>query len=219
MDTFKVGRNKQNDIVFGNESISSFHLEVDFIDYDQYFIRDLNSTNGTFVNERRISKIQLVPSDRFRLGTFEVETQVFFEKVNHLVKKNKTDFRQEYIQLLNLFDQYQSRKNKILKPSLGSMLIRIIPGFVIILLLILFPNVIPANARYPLMTGIGLLAVIANFFGNSQIKKSEKLDLLKLEFEEKLVCPKCGYKMINQNITYWRGKSKCINEKCDAIYQ
>ena len=97
MDTFKVGRNKQNDIVFGNESISSFHLEVDFIDYDQYFIRDLNSTNGTFVNERRISKIQLVPSDRFRLGTFEVETQVFFEKVNHLVKKNKTDFRQEYI--------------------------------------------------------------------------------------------------------------------------
>ena len=134
MDTFKVGRNKQNDIVFGNESISSFHLEVDFIDYDQYFIRDLNSTNGTFVNERRISKIQLVPSDRFRLGTFEVETQVFFEKVNHIVKKNKTDFRQEYIQLLNLFDQYQSRKNKILKPSLGSMLIMIIPGFVIILL-------------------------------------------------------------------------------------
>ncbi len=71
-----VGRRESCDIVFNDPSVSRRHARIDFWD-GQYTIRDLNSTNGTLVNGKRISFGLLKSGDFITFGTtvctFKVE--------------------------------------------------------------------------------------------------------------------------------------------------
>ncbi|PIV67276.1 MAG: phosphopeptide-binding protein, partial [Nitrospirae bacterium CG01_land_8_20_14_3_00_44_22] len=53
-DTVTIGRNPGNDIHIDNLAISGFHAKL-INRGGRFFIEDLNSTNGTFVNGKRIS--------------------------------------------------------------------------------------------------------------------------------------------------------------------
>lgn len=55
-DTTIVGREPINDVMFPDAEVSRRHCRIVF-QHTEYFIEDLNSTNGTFVNGRRISEI------------------------------------------------------------------------------------------------------------------------------------------------------------------
>lgn len=55
-DTTIVGREPINDVMFPDAEVSRRHCRI-VQDQGEYFIEDLNSTNGTFVNGRRISEI------------------------------------------------------------------------------------------------------------------------------------------------------------------
>ena len=57
-----VGRKPDNDIVIDNPAISSHHCKV-VMKGDTYYVEDLESTNGTFVNEKRIVKSGLHDQD------------------------------------------------------------------------------------------------------------------------------------------------------------
>lgn len=50
-----IGRSPENDIQIDNLAVSSTHALIIKSD-DRYFIEDLNSTNGTYVNEKKIDK-------------------------------------------------------------------------------------------------------------------------------------------------------------------
>lgn len=65
-----IGRDKGNDIVLENVLISRFHAEIQKIKED-YFIHDLDSSNGTFVNDEMVPKgkyVKLKPSDIVKVG-------------------------------------------------------------------------------------------------------------------------------------------------------
>jgi pSer/pThr/pTyr-binding forkhead associated (FHA) protein len=62
-----IGRDKTNDIHIDNLAISSFHAKI-INDSGQFIIEDTNSTNGTFVNNKRISKVSLNNNDVITLG-------------------------------------------------------------------------------------------------------------------------------------------------------
>jgi cell division ATPase FtsA len=69
----KVGRDKSNHLQINRERLSRFHAELELIDNELQVV-DLNSTNGTFLNDERISPNQkhtLSPGDRLRFGDFE----------------------------------------------------------------------------------------------------------------------------------------------------
>lgn len=57
-----IGRNEQNDIFFENKVVSAKHATLSFRD-GHWFLQDEKSTNGTFVNEKRISKACLHVGD------------------------------------------------------------------------------------------------------------------------------------------------------------
>ncbi|BCA80349.1 FHA domain-containing protein [Desulfuromonas sp. AOP6] len=62
-----IGRNLENDLQIDNLAVSSFHARVEN-QLGHYFIEDLNSTNGTFVNGRKITRWGLKPDDAVTIG-------------------------------------------------------------------------------------------------------------------------------------------------------
>ncbi len=71
--TVTLGRDESNHLVLDDPSVSDFHAEVICEDH-RYYIVDLMSASGTFVNERRISeRAELKSWDRIRLGNVELE--------------------------------------------------------------------------------------------------------------------------------------------------
>jgi pSer/pThr/pTyr-binding forkhead associated (FHA) protein len=62
-----IGRNMKNDIQIDNLAVSNFHARIERVE-DKYFIEDLNSTNGTFINEEKISRCELQDGDTASIG-------------------------------------------------------------------------------------------------------------------------------------------------------
>jgi pSer/pThr/pTyr-binding forkhead associated (FHA) protein len=71
---FGIGRDKHNAVIILDEKVSKFHAVITFIS-GEVFIRDINSTNGTFINEKRIipnKNFQLHDKDTITLGNTEL---------------------------------------------------------------------------------------------------------------------------------------------------
>jgi hypothetical protein len=54
-DVITVGRKPDNDIVIDNPAVSSHHCKV-IHQGDTYYVEDLDSTNGTHLNDKRVMK-------------------------------------------------------------------------------------------------------------------------------------------------------------------
>jgi putative nucleotidyltransferase with HDIG domain len=57
-----VGRDPENIIALDHTAVSRFHCKITS-ENGQYFVRDLGSTNGTYLNGRRITRERLSPGD------------------------------------------------------------------------------------------------------------------------------------------------------------
>jgi pSer/pThr/pTyr-binding forkhead associated (FHA) protein len=66
-----IGADPGCKIVLGQTVVSSRHAEI-FRTEHGFVVRDLGSTNGTFVNNVRITESALVDGDVIRLGTSEM---------------------------------------------------------------------------------------------------------------------------------------------------
>lgn len=68
MDTVKIGRSSDNDIIFTEDTISRHHCEL-YCSNKKVFIKDLNSSNGTRVNGIKIDNpVWLKKGDKVELG-------------------------------------------------------------------------------------------------------------------------------------------------------
>ncbi len=70
-----VGRNNQNDLAIDDASVSKIHAALVLNKEDQLQIADTGSTNGTFINDQRISygkAITISDADKIKFGTVEV---------------------------------------------------------------------------------------------------------------------------------------------------
>ncbi|MFD6497823.1 FHA domain-containing protein [Streptomyces sp. NPDC060188] len=79
------GRKSDNDVIIVSVSASRFHAEI-VADHGTYVLNDRGSRNGTFVNEQRVERHELLPGDTIRIGdeTFLFETQEAVETVMDL---------------------------------------------------------------------------------------------------------------------------------------
>src|SRR5262245_42075490 len=67
----RVGRNSANDIQIEHPSVSSFHCEITAA-ADSVTIKDLGSTNGTFIEGRPVQEAGLAHGQRLQLGSVEM---------------------------------------------------------------------------------------------------------------------------------------------------
>ncbi|HEY3762217.1 MAG TPA: FHA domain-containing protein [Verrucomicrobiae bacterium] len=73
-DRTTIGRVDDNTFQITDPSVSSHHCEV-LLKGTDVVIRDLNSTNGTFINDARISESPLKPGQTLRLGQIELKLE------------------------------------------------------------------------------------------------------------------------------------------------
>jgi diguanylate cyclase (GGDEF)-like protein len=64
---FAIGRSAKNDLPIDQESVSRHHARIAF-DGQGYSLQDLQSTNGTFINDEAIVEQRLVDGDQVRIG-------------------------------------------------------------------------------------------------------------------------------------------------------
>jgi predicted component of type VI protein secretion system len=69
-----IGRNPTNDLRIRDATVSSFHCEIQ-VTPDTVLIRDLGSSNGTFVDDRPVQQARLQPGATLRLGSFELKLE------------------------------------------------------------------------------------------------------------------------------------------------
>jgi serine phosphatase RsbU (regulator of sigma subunit) len=67
-----IGRLSDSDIVITNPYVSRKHAKI-IRRGDAFFVCDINSTHGTFVNGSRVSEQRLLPGDRISLGHDQVQ--------------------------------------------------------------------------------------------------------------------------------------------------
>ena len=66
-DSVTVGRNEDNTIAIENLAVSGYHARIDKTGSD-FILTDLQSTNGTFVNDKKVVTHKLSHGDNVIIG-------------------------------------------------------------------------------------------------------------------------------------------------------
>ncbi|MDH5612721.1 MAG: FHA domain-containing protein [Gammaproteobacteria bacterium] len=82
----KLGRSADNQVQINDLEVSTEHAQITSETSDKgiitYFLEDLGSTNGSYVNEAKINKQQLHHKDNVRIG-WNIFTFIDEEEINH----------------------------------------------------------------------------------------------------------------------------------------
>lgn len=76
-DTFRVsvGRHHTNDVQLRSNRVSNYHAEI-LNEVDGLMLRDMGSTNGTYVNDESIRLQRINTGDRIRIGNFQITVRL-----------------------------------------------------------------------------------------------------------------------------------------------
>jgi hypothetical protein len=69
----RIGRSSNNDIVLLNDSISSHHAEIHRRRDGTFYIVDLGSTNGVYINSKKITQSEISDGDKLELGEVHLQ--------------------------------------------------------------------------------------------------------------------------------------------------
>ena len=81
-----IGRARNASVLLDDITVSSQHAILELIDDrdngSQFYLRDLNSRNGTYLDGKKISRIQITDGDEFNIGwsTFRFLESTAIEK-------------------------------------------------------------------------------------------------------------------------------------------
>lgn len=82
-----IGRKKNNDVIIDNLAVSSHHAKIDSVGVS-FVLIDLQSKNGSFVNEKQVNSHWLKPGDIINIGKHSL---VFGYSENEALPENETD--------------------------------------------------------------------------------------------------------------------------------
>ncbi len=76
----KIGKRESNDLVVSDKTVSRNHMEIEYSS-DSFLLRDLGSTNGTYLNGSKVKEAYLSPGDIIKVGNTTLEFVAFDEKI------------------------------------------------------------------------------------------------------------------------------------------
>lgn len=69
---FTIGSQPGNHLVLTHPSVEPVHARL-IQENNRFYLKDNNSKSGCFVNEQRVTHKEIVPGDRIRLGTIQIQ--------------------------------------------------------------------------------------------------------------------------------------------------
>lgn len=182
-------------------------------------IEDNESSNGTYVNGKRVAKTKLKEDDTVWLGgngnnenneCYQLDLKKIFSSCREAEKKARTDFSKEFEEVKQVYIEYQNKvaeakKKSTVKSQLPLRLVSFLPTL-IGAIIALNPKGDPTMRITVVSVGgaiTGLINILMIGKGSSNDKLNEELTDLQIEYQKKYKCPKCG-KEFNITTQHWK---------------
>ena len=88
---FSIGRHASNDLQIDSEAVSQFHARIEILN-NQYIFHDLGSTNGSYIDEKRIVKASLGRFSDLRIGDIKIQFEIEPQEMKISPKKSDSFF-------------------------------------------------------------------------------------------------------------------------------
>ena len=184
-----IGKANDNDYIADDPQVSRHHARLLSEPDGSWLLEDLESTNGTFVNETQVIRKRITKSDRIRLG------EHYLLSLPDLLKAGN-DYSEEFARLKAVYNHYVQEKVRIqssnqFKTRLLQSLPFALPGIIGVVVGFL-------GKGSPTLFGLSLLITIIAptvgiYLGAKQAAKIPmQLQALANQFKIDYVCPKCG---------------------------
>lgn len=137
-DHISVGKAPSNDVVVDSAYASEFHLQMYKDHQGNYFISDLNSAHGTYVNGNRLTTVALLSiHDEVRIGRDVFEWRALFPELKMAVEAEKVSHKEEINPTIETEVKNDTESTKKLPWYIEYKEILIIYGIDLILLLLI----------------------------------------------------------------------------------
>lgn len=78
--TISIGSSSENDLVLSESVVSNYHASLSLLKNGEYYIQDLSSSNGTFVNGVRIESKNFTKTDAIKIASANLPQDWFLHK-------------------------------------------------------------------------------------------------------------------------------------------
>jgi hypothetical protein len=173
-----IGRSSENHLVLKIPAVSSRHCSIRKLPDDSFLIEDHDSSNGTFLNGRRIKQSLLKAGDELSLANYPLDVTMIlgiFDTGPFKTGVVYEEFRKqeliflEFSKLKGVYEEYQKKKRYILKAN----------------------NLKSTGIR----AGLSVIPVVGSALGilSGTLTGNVQADLMELEedFKKKYICPGC----------------------------
>ena len=106
--TFKLGRSKSNNIILDDTMVSSQHAQLSFT-REGWLVWDLNSTNGTFVNDEQIPPGKVIARSHIPVERGKIRRLKFYNYTQNYLIIPVCD--PPGLAILPIYSQYSSKYN------------------------------------------------------------------------------------------------------------
>ena len=93
---FRIGRDEECEIQVKDTSVSRIHAEVYFSE-GRWWVRDLNSANGTFVDGKRIDRLPILRNTKIELGAEGPLLSLELKEITSKKDPSITDYVKKYV--------------------------------------------------------------------------------------------------------------------------
>jgi hypothetical protein len=202
-----------------DSSISGYHAHATYDGDGKVTIVDIDSTNGIYVNNRRVQKKQVDNKDQIIIGSQLLDSEEFIKNVKIKYLERKIDFSNEFKLILSELRSFSKAKDKMNNSGNISNILRVSLVLLIVVVLFVKPDLIKDDStRIMLMIGAGLVPVVFSIFSLKGEKKRVAIDMLKFDYEDKTKCPKCNKSLLNYTADYIERKRECPHGDCKAKF-
>lgn len=231
-----VGREGQQPFMIDNAGVSRKHVRVEDLGNGLFLLEDLNSSNGTFVNNQKIIKKTVSLKDEVRLGaTYSLNLKQLFPSAVEVRSQRETPVqnntnnapKQEVSSvsirhLRNVRERYEQERTAILKEASTSQVKRMLPPIIVsavLLIISLFLDGALVAIVRPVVAivGVVLLAYMTYKHYQVQASKPERLERAKKQYQIDYVCPQCKAFLGDLPFENIQNQGKC--SKCKTVWR
>ena len=221
MIRWTIGRNPNvNDITINAQGVSSEHACIKYYEGNRIVIEDLGSSNGVWLDNRRISQALVTLDDKIFLGETQFPIRRYFRTLDdHLLEpKDPNDFTDSFVQLEKIEAKYMEEKLRISKmPNKYFILMRLA---IILQLVINIPlgAFLGKDSWYYILGSVLFFGLLSLFFFikymNTNTERERLMSSVLDHFKSQYICPNCEYSLIHDSINLIKMKDQYNCKAC-----